>query len=95
MQPSVDTKDPTAVEKEVQAAYLDLFREADRLFREWRQQGISGAAVIDADTAVGRASAIVGHTLVWHNQTPSWVQNLDATSLQSALQNHIANVVGH
>jgi endo-1,4-beta-xylanase len=36
-----------------------------------------------------------GHTLVWHNQTPSWVQNLDATSLRAAMQNHITNVVTH
>jgi endo-1,4-beta-xylanase len=36
-----------------------------------------------------------GHTLVWHNQTPSWVQSLDATSLRTALNNHITNVVTH
>ncbi|MBB4910106.1 endo-1,4-beta-xylanase [Actinophytocola algeriensis] len=36
-----------------------------------------------------------GHTLVWHNQTPGWVQNLDATALRAALQNHIQNVVTH
>jgi endo-1,4-beta-xylanase len=36
-----------------------------------------------------------GHTLVWHNQTPGWVQNLDATALRAALQNHITNVVSH
>jgi len=36
-----------------------------------------------------------GHTLVWHNQTPSWVQNLSAAELRTALVNHITNVVGH
>ena len=36
-----------------------------------------------------------GHTLVWHNQTPSWAQNLDAASLRTAMTNHIANVAGH
>ncbi len=36
-----------------------------------------------------------GHTLVWHNQTPNWVQNLPAAELRSALVNHITNVVGH
>ena len=36
-----------------------------------------------------------GHTLVWHSQTPSWVQNLDAASLRTALNNHIAGVVTH
>lgn len=32
MYPPVDTKDPTAVEVEVQAAYLEMFPSADRLF---------------------------------------------------------------
>jgi endo-1,4-beta-xylanase len=36
-----------------------------------------------------------GHTLVWHQQTPNWVQSLDATALRTALRNHIQNVVTH
>lgn len=36
-----------------------------------------------------------GHTLVWHSQTPSWVQNLSAADTLTALQNHISNVVTH
>jgi endo-1,4-beta-xylanase len=36
-----------------------------------------------------------GHTLVWHNQTPGWAQNLDATALRAAMLNHITNVVTH
>ncbi|MEV5558958.1 endo-1,4-beta-xylanase [Nonomuraea wenchangensis] len=36
-----------------------------------------------------------GHTLVWHQQTPGWVQGLGATAMRSAMQNHIAQVVGH
>ncbi|GIH76004.1 endo-1,4-beta-xylanase [Planobispora longispora] len=35
-----------------------------------------------------------GHTLVWHSQTPSWVQNLGADAMRSAMQNHIARVAG-
>ncbi|MET7465589.1 endo-1,4-beta-xylanase [Nonomuraea sp. NPDC005501] len=35
-----------------------------------------------------------GHTLVWHNQTPGWVQSLGATAMRSAMQNHISQVVG-
>ncbi|MFL6121720.1 endo-1,4-beta-xylanase [Actinophytocola sp.] len=45
--------------------------------------------------AQANGQRVRGHTLVWHNQTPSWVQNLDATALRTALSNHITNVVGH
>jgi endo-1,4-beta-xylanase len=45
--------------------------------------------------ATTNGQQVRGHTLVWHSQTPSWVQNLDATSLRTAMNNHIANVVGH
>ncbi|GAB3434557.1 endo-1,4-beta-xylanase [Flindersiella endophytica] len=38
--------------------------------------------------------AVHGHTLVWHNQTPGWVQGLSATAMRSAMQNHINTVVG-
>ncbi|GII02959.1 endo-1,4-beta-xylanase [Planobispora takensis] len=51
-----------------------------------------------ADQVVAFAEAndqqVHGHTLVWHSQTPSWVQNLGADAMRSAMQNHIARVVG-
>ena len=43
---------------------------------------------------------IVGHTLVWHNQTPEWVfqdgdgQPLDREALLERMRNHIHTVVG-
>jgi endo-1,4-beta-xylanase len=43
---------------------------------------------------------IVGHTLVWHNQTPRWVfqddkgNQVDRTTLLERLRNHIHTVVG-
>ncbi|TDV47862.1 endo-1,4-beta-xylanase [Actinophytocola oryzae] len=51
----------------------------------------------DEIVSLARANGqtVRGHTLVWHQQTPNWVQNLDATALRSALQNHITNVVNH
>lgn len=52
-----------------------------------------GDAIVDL--AESNNQSVRGHTLVWHNQTPGWVQNLDATALRSALQNHITNVVNH
>ena len=39
-------------------------------------------------------ATVHGHTLVWHSQTPSWVQNLSSTALRAAMQNHISTVVG-
>jgi endo-1,4-beta-xylanase len=52
-----------------------------------------------ADQIVSRARdkrmTIRGHTLVWHAQLPSWVNELDATNLRSATRNHINQVMGH
>ena len=56
--------------------------------------------------AKAHGMAIRGHTLVWHNQTPSWVftgadgQPMTATPddkalLLERLENHIRNVAGH
>jgi endo-1,4-beta-xylanase len=41
--------------------------------------------------------AVRGHTLVWHNQVPSWVTNGNYNSMQlaSILQDHITTVMGH
>jgi endo-1,4-beta-xylanase len=36
-----------------------------------------------------------GHTFVWHNQTPNWVQNLSASAMESAMNNHIDKVMAH
>jgi endo-1,4-beta-xylanase len=50
-----------------------------------------------ADQVVAAAQAnsqqIHGHTLVWHSQTPGWVQSLQGTALLNAMDNHIATVV--
>ncbi|XVQ86931.1 endo-1,4-beta-xylanase [Microbispora siamensis] len=52
-----------------------------------------------ADQIVSHAQSmgmkIRGHTLVWHNQLPSWVSGLSASDLRSAMTNHINNVMGH
>jgi endo-1,4-beta-xylanase len=52
-----------------------------------------------ADGIVASAAAnnqiVHGHTLLWHSQTPSWVQSLSGTAMRTALQNHINNVMGH
>jgi endo-1,4-beta-xylanase len=45
--------------------------------------------------AVANNQIVHGHTLLWHNQIPGWVQSLSGTALRNALQNHISTVVGH
>jgi mannan endo-1,4-beta-mannosidase len=53
----------------------------------------SGADAV-VDLAEANDQAIHGHVLVWHNQTPGWVQSLPASELQAAMEDHIAGVVG-
>ncbi|GIH91225.1 endo-1,4-beta-xylanase [Planobispora siamensis] len=57
------------------------------------QFNFSGADQIMA-FAEANGQQVHGHTLVWHSQTPSWVQNLGADAMRSAMQNHIARVAG-
>ncbi|MGW0058750.1 endo-1,4-beta-xylanase [Streptosporangium sandarakinum] len=57
------------------------------------QFNFSGADAVVA-FAAQNGQQVHGHTLVWHSQTPSWVENLDATTLRAAMNNHIATVVG-
>ncbi|MEV3937019.1 endo-1,4-beta-xylanase [Glycomyces sp. NPDC049804] len=49
-----------------------------------------------ADTLVNFAEdngqSVHGHTFVWHAQTPSWVQGLNATAMRSAMVDHINTV---
>ncbi|MET8006003.1 endo-1,4-beta-xylanase [Nonomuraea glycinis] len=53
----------------------------------------SGADAI-VDFAAQNGQQVHGHTLVWHNQTPGWVQGLGAGAMRTAMQNHIGQVVG-
>jgi endo-1,4-beta-xylanase len=36
-----------------------------------------------------------GHTMIWHAQTPSWVQNLSRTEMLAAIKNHITKLMEH
>jgi endo-1,4-beta-xylanase len=51
------------------------------------------------DRIVGFADAhgmqVKGHTLVWHEATPAWVEELSPPELRIAFEDHIRTVVGH
>ncbi|HLU33889.1 MAG TPA: endo-1,4-beta-xylanase [Natronosporangium sp.] len=38
---------------------------------------------------------VYGHTLVWHSQAPGWVQGLNGTAMDAAMQNHITRLMQH
>ncbi|MEU6714838.1 endo-1,4-beta-xylanase [Nonomuraea sp. NPDC046802] len=57
------------------------------------QFNFSGADAI-VNFATQNNQQVHGHTLVWHNQTPGWVQSLSATAMRTAMQDHISQVVG-
>ena len=39
--------------------------------------------------------ALRGHTLVWHQQLPAWLNGLPAPQLRAALERHVRTLVGH
>ncbi|KAG6620146.1 Glycosyl hydrolase family 10 protein [Phytophthora cinnamomi] len=51
----------------------------------------------DQVVALAKASGakVRCHTLVWHQQVPSWVQTLGKAELLKALENHITKVITH
>ncbi|MBN1170844.1 MAG: endo-1,4-beta-xylanase, partial [Micromonosporaceae bacterium] len=45
--------------------------------------------------AVQNGKKVRGHTLAWHSQQPSWMQNMSGTALRNAMINHIQKVMAH
>ncbi|MGE5125330.1 MAG: endo-1,4-beta-xylanase [Betaproteobacteria bacterium] len=45
--------------------------------------------------AESRGMQVKGHTLVWHQALPKWVEALSPPELRIALEDHIRTVVGH
>ena len=63
-----------------------------------RQRGQFTYANADqiVDFAVQNGMQLKGHTLVWYNQLPDWVDQLgSAEEVRSAMVNHITNVMTH
>jgi len=44
--------------------------------------------------AAANGQQVHGHTLVWHSQTPGYVQGLSATAMRAEMQEHINALVG-
>jgi len=57
------------------------------------QFNFAGADAV-VNSAMANGQAIHGHTMVWHQQTPGWVQGLAAAQLRTALQNHMNMEMG-
>lgn len=53
-----------------------------------------GQADAIVDFAQQNGQAVYGHTLVWHSQTPGWVQSLSPADMAGAMETHISTVVG-
>src|SRR5262249_18215553 len=45
--------------------------------------------------AVQNGQRVRGHTLAWHSQQPTWMQNLSGSALRGAMINHINGVMAH
>ncbi len=45
--------------------------------------------------AVQNGKEVRGHTLAWHSQQPSWMQNLSGSALRQAMIDHINGVMSH
>lgn len=45
--------------------------------------------------ATQHGARIRGHTLAWHSQQPTWMQNLSGSAMRSAMINHINGVLAH
>ncbi|MDT0301925.1 endo-1,4-beta-xylanase [Streptomonospora wellingtoniae] len=61
-----------------------------------RNQFDFGGADAFMDFAQANNQKVRGHTLVWHNQLPSWVENgnFSESELRSVMENHIDRVAG-
>ena len=61
------------------------------------EQGEFAFEAADAITrfARERGLAVRGHTLVWHNQLPTWVYGLVGNELRAALRKHVQTVARH
>ncbi len=53
----------------------------------------SGDQILNWATSNGKRMR--GHALAWHQQQPSWMQNMSGTALRNAMLNHVTQVATH
>ncbi|WP_442934994.1 endo-1,4-beta-xylanase [Micromonospora sp. CPCC 205558] len=51
-----------------------------------------GSADQIVNHARSRGMSVRGHTLAWHSQQPSWMENMSGSALRSAMLNHVTQV---
>jgi endo-1,4-beta-xylanase len=88
-----------------EAQYADLALEfnyvtpEDEMKWDATEQSQNSFDFTEGDKIVEFAEAngmkVKGHTLVWHNQLPTWLTNLSGNALHSAMINHIQKVMAH
>src|SRR5688572_6255279 len=54
-----------------------------------------GAADQIVNHGLSRGWRVRGHTLAWHSQQPTWMQNLSGQALRNAMVNHITRVASN
>src|SRR5262245_7838999 len=61
-----------------------------------RQQGVRNYAAADEIVAFAQARGIrvKGHALVWHGDSPAWLEALSAAEARASLLDHIRTTVG-
>jgi endo-1,4-beta-xylanase len=47
------------------------------------------------DAALASGFKVVGHTLLWHSQIPTWQQNIDNSTALNDMKQYVTDVVGH
>lgn len=52
-------------------------------------------ADVIVDLAKSNDQVVRGHTLVWHSQLPSWVENVPTGELLAVMRNHVTQEVSH
>ena len=59
----------------------------------WNYRWTGADSIVDAARTAGMK--VVGHTLIWHSQTPAWLTEDDAATVENNLNKYVTDVVTH